>query len=201
MRLSLIPLLLAALGFAQAQSADSGIHITGSGPNTVISTDFFEIQNTDSNFLQVRFITPYHKGAGLQSITIEAYFISRTDLYKSSHKREFSLIVDGDRVDFGPMLYGRYTVKQQDGKELIYVGDSPANLPLPTDMKLTAQTPLTDSVVGGLDKFIFFRPAVDAFERVGHAKHISLKIGPTRVALNDGQVNMLHAFIRRAIHG
>jgi hypothetical protein len=205
MRIWLLFVVLASLTFASAQSIDPHVRVsnTTDAKSTRIETDYLTLVNTDDDFLQISFVTSHRKGFGLQAITIGAVFVDRTNLYKSDDKREFSLIVDGDRVDYGPMMYLRYTVEGLDGKVKFYGGVPPTPVSsIPSDAQVLAHASAKDLVAGQLLKIVTgFNRSAEPFERIEHAKRITLKVGPNKVALTEDQVNTLRYFIRRGVHG
>jgi hypothetical protein len=133
-------IIVITLSLVQVQTDDPRVHVSNTADSkvTMVETDYLTLVNTDDDFLQIKFVSGYRKGAGLQSITIEALFLGSSDLYKSENKREFTLIVDGDRFDYGAMMYSRYTVEEHDGKETFYAGVPPTcmNPTIPSDARV-----------------------------------------------------------------
>ena len=197
--------ILLLVSFAQQPVDDHRVHVrTSSDAKTAyVLTDKLTVLNTDSDFLQIQFSTVHKKNAGLQGITISAFFIATTDLYEPKNKREFSLILDGDRVDFGAMNYSRYVVAERDGKNEFYAGAPPTrlDLQLPGEIKVMGLSPMNKLVAGSLDKFILGVRERDSFERVRRSKQITVKIGPHQIPLTDDQVKVLQVFVQRAQHG
>jgi hypothetical protein len=187
--------------FGQAQDPHVHVRSTGDPEMSIVETDYLTVVDTADEFLRLKFSTVHRKSSGL-SVTIEGIFAARQDLYDQPHKREFSLIVDGDRFDYDAMLYAR-CVTDAEG-EHVSCGSVPwrVDAAVPPDAQVRANTPIKDLVFGRLEKVVLgFGRNSEGFERMRKAKRISLKVGNTRTALTEQQVDTLRNFIERALHG
>lgn len=203
MRIGLASILLACtVAIALGQSSDP--HLTFRIPAydptlTLIDTDYFLLVDKDDHSLQMAFSSGYRKSTGgAWAITIEALYLAKTDLYKPADKRDFSLIVDGDRIDLGGMLYFRYPAEKIE--TAVYSG-SPIESLFPDDLAVRKGAAFKTLVVGHLTKYFMGKRGEDAFARIKNARQITLKIGPDRVALTEGQISTLRNFLQWRKHG
>lgn len=169
------------------QSDDPHVHVLVNGPDyKQIRTDAFIVSDSQEIFLGFYLDSLYTKGIGHETISVQAVYVAKTDAFKKGNKRGFAIVIDGDRIDVGEMIY------------------PPPSDSLPKDWVLPAGIKLdvTGKIFAGTMPRLFVGPPGDwIVDRLSKAKNVSFKIGSYRLNFSEDQMKTLKAFIRRARKG